>query len=361
MATKSKTHNPTNFKFLHTDFFKIILTDVVAQSNLEDKTSPTNTNRATLPDTEASIPDEAVFYVHRSLLASLSAELDKHVNNDMKEGIQGVMELSEVDEATMTAFLQWAYNLKDDYTIENPKATSALLGHTKIYVLADRFNTVALKDLAYNKITALLVDLGMVAAANDVEAVMTAVSYAFGNLPFSTSSTRISAPTEKLLNYFAQYTSWALDVFRTNLEFCSLLENSPDFARALVTNSRSAATPPWSSIITDTGIGSTATLDVCAIPDKDNILCRQCGSCGYIGAAVVHCPQCNRYDCETGDSIQSNGNAIAILGAKRLSGTKTSYTYQCKWCAVSTTFPSGSYTHSSRLYCRKCLTSSLTI
>ncbi|KAF8459928.1 hypothetical protein BDZ91DRAFT_851821 [Kalaharituber pfeilii] len=332
MATKSKTHNPTSLNFLHTDFFKIILKDVVAQSNLEDKTSPTNTNRAKLPDTEASIPNKAVFYVHRSLLASLSAELDKHVNNDMKEGIQGVMELSEVDEATMKAFLQWAYNLKDDYTIENPKATSALLGHTKIYVLADRFNIVPLKDLAYNKITALLADLGMVAAADDVEAVMTAVSYAFGNLPFSTSSTRISASTEKLLNYFAQYTSWALDVFRTNPEFCSLLEDSPGFARALVTNSRSAATPPWSSIITDTGVGSTATLDLCAIPDKDQILSRRCGSCGNIGAAAIYCPKCSRFDNETGYLIHSNGNTIGILGAKRLSGTKTSYTYKCKCC-----------------------------
>ncbi|KAF8459940.1 hypothetical protein BDZ91DRAFT_636201, partial [Kalaharituber pfeilii] len=187
--------------------------------------------------------------VHRSLLASLSAELDKHVNNDMKEGTQGVMELSEVDEGTMNAFLQWAY--KGDYNMlcnvesesdtmacsDNPKASSALLGHTKVYVLADRFNTVRLKDLAHNKIAALLEHLGMVAASNDVEAVMASVSYAFGNLPFSSSSSSsITTSTEPLVKCFAQYTSWAMDVFRGKPEFCSLLEHSPDFAKALVTN-----------------------------------------------------------------------------------------------------------------------------
>ncbi|KAF8459934.1 hypothetical protein BDZ91DRAFT_740625 [Kalaharituber pfeilii] len=284
MATNSQKHDPTSLDFLNTDFFKIILKDV-ARSELDGNTTA-NTNLSRLTGTEGGIPRRAVFYVHRSLLASLSAELDKHVNNDMKEGTQGVMELSEVDELTMRALLQWAY--KDDYIIENPEASSALLRHTKIYVLADRFNIVPLKDVAYNKITTLLADLGMVAATDDVAAVMAAVSFAFCNLPFSTaSSSSISTPTEKLLKYFAQYTAWALDVFRTNPEFCSLLESSPDFAKSLVTNSRSAATPPWSSTIVETGDGrkGTVSFESTCEDDKTHILSRLCtaSGCNYVG------------------------------------------------------------------------------
>ncbi|KAF8459929.1 hypothetical protein BDZ91DRAFT_740614 [Kalaharituber pfeilii] len=350
MATMSQTHSCIQI------FFKIVLKDVIAKSKLEAKMSVTNTNPAKATDTEGGIPEQAVFYVHRSLLASLSAELDKHVNNDMKEGTQGVMELSEVDGATMTAFLQWAY--KDDYTTENPKAASALLGHTKIYVLADRFNTVPLKDLAYNKITALLADLGMVAATDDVEAVMNAVSYAFGNLPFSSfSSSSITAPTERLLKYFAQYTSWALDVFRAKAEFCSLLEHSPDFAKALVTNSRSAASPPWISAIIESGTGGNGTVNVSAVSvDKTHPLSRVCtnSGCNYSGVMYIKCPGCSKMDHEVGYSIQINGNTLGILGEDRVSGSRTSYTYKCKWCQVSNTFNSGVWGHHNWLYCRKC-------
>ncbi|KAF8464274.1 hypothetical protein BDZ91DRAFT_640381, partial [Kalaharituber pfeilii] len=174
--------------------------------------------------------------IHKSLLASLSPELQKHTNNEMREGREGVMELSEVDEPTMEAFLEWAYF--KDYTVywtsPLPKTTSSVIRHTKMYVLADRFNTAILKNLAYSKLTALLADVGMIAAETDVAALMEAVTYAYDNLPYST----------KLLEYFAQYISWALDVFRTNKEFQALLVNSTDFVKALVANSRGAAAPP---------------------------------------------------------------------------------------------------------------------
>jgi len=36
-------------------------------------------------------------------------ELYKHANNDMKEGRENVIELSEIDVSTLEAFLEWAY------------------------------------------------------------------------------------------------------------------------------------------------------------------------------------------------------------------------------------------------------------
>lgn len=49
------------------------------------------------------------YFIHKSLLSSLSLELYKHINNVMKEGNENVLELSEVDSPTMEAFLGWAY------------------------------------------------------------------------------------------------------------------------------------------------------------------------------------------------------------------------------------------------------------
>ncbi|KAF8459924.1 hypothetical protein BDZ91DRAFT_740596 [Kalaharituber pfeilii] len=301
MATKSPTHGPTNLKFLHTDCFKIVLKDVIAESNLEATTSSTSAKQAEPTDSNGGIPDEAVFYVHRSVLASLSAELDKHVNNDMKEGTQGVMELSDVDRVTMTAFLGWAYRFTDGYTIENPNAASALLAHTKMYVLADRFNIVSLKGLAYNNITALLVNIGMVTNTGNVEAVMAAVSYAFGNLPFrSFSSSSTAAPEEQLLKYFAQYVSWALDTFRANPEFHSLLEHSSDFAKALISHSRSAISPPWRATTTGTGVANTP----------------RCASCRNI-SVFLHCRQCCRNDGKTADRKKEDSPCFRLYRYSR--------------------------------------------
>ncbi|KAF8460091.1 hypothetical protein BDZ91DRAFT_430922 [Kalaharituber pfeilii] len=120
----------------------------------------------------------------------------------MREGKEGAMELSEVDEATMKAFLEWAYC--NDYTTNLQKGPTALLYHTKIYVLADRFNVVTLKSLAYSKITGMLAEIGMIAEKDDVEAMTAVVTYAFANLLFSSSNPRtISTPKERLLQYLS--------------------------------------------------------------------------------------------------------------------------------------------------------------
>ena len=52
---------------------------------------------------------EHVFYAHKELLMSLSLELRNHIENDMREGREGAMEISGIDEPTMKNFLGWAY------------------------------------------------------------------------------------------------------------------------------------------------------------------------------------------------------------------------------------------------------------
>ena len=84
--------------FLRSDVFKIVLKDAALES-LTEGTSTTIKHDSKRPE----------YFIHKALLSSLSTELDKHVNNDMKEGRENVIELSEVDEPTLKAFLEWAY------------------------------------------------------------------------------------------------------------------------------------------------------------------------------------------------------------------------------------------------------------
>ncbi|KAF8455436.1 hypothetical protein BDZ91DRAFT_746564 [Kalaharituber pfeilii] len=241
--------DPT-LEYLFSPFFTIVLKNPQGADTTNDTTAATN----------SALPQKRKFYVHRSLLASLSPELEKHANN-MKQGLEGVMELSDVEEATMKALLEWAYT--KDYTIPNPTSASALPKHTKLYALADRFNIETLKDLVYSRITKLLTDLGKMEEAANIEALLSAITYAFDNLPSCTanSSDGIQAvPSDRLLKYFAQYSAWLLNVLKDKKEFCKLLLSCTDFARAVLFVSRAAAAPPW--VDREGGVAEiTVTLD----------------------------------------------------------------------------------------------------
>ena len=148
--------------------------------------------------------------------------------------------------------MQTKANIKSRPQPRNPKG---ILFHTKVYALSDRFNVTKLKDLAYSKITALFVECGMVADKSDMDAVMEAVTYAFGHLTLSVQKGPFSPDSlnskEKLLVYMVRYMAWARDSFQKNEAFLHLLEECPEFAIALVFTSRSASAPPWSETVND--------------------------------------------------------------------------------------------------------------
>ena len=239
-----------------------------------------------------------------------------------------------------------------------PKGSTAILFHTKIYVLGDRFNVTKLKDLSYSKITTLFVECGMVAEKVDMDAVMEAVTYAFGHLTLSAQKAQCSPDNldtkEKLLVYMARYMAWAVDSFQKNELFLNLLEDCPDFAVALVFSSRSASAPPWSAKTSDESFDSTT-----------HILSRSCSNCSYKGVMYIYCTGCKHYDSEVGLQV---GSAAVADGGQRLSGTKEDFTYTCKWCkhkqicnstSASFTDPvsNSSYTAASNLnslVCRRC-------
>ncbi|RPB23927.1 hypothetical protein L211DRAFT_785969, partial [Terfezia boudieri ATCC MYA-4762] len=311
-------------------------------------------------------PRRPEYFIHKTLLSSLSTELHKHVNNDMKEGKEKLIELGEVDEPTVEAFLEWAYFQDYQPTSPLPKSSAALSYHTKIYVLADRFNIPLLKDLAFSKITALLAELGMVAEHTDLVAIVAAVKYAYENLLTNVSSS--GAPLERLLRYFIQYISWALDAFRSNDEFKKLLAGNSDFAEALVVSCNPALTPPW--IIVDGSNSEAASKDTEKImfttsTDSNHILYRKC-SCGYTGVMGVQCASCTRFDDQVGTKVEFHGTLLGTFGVSRITGTQTNFQYTCKWCQVTELYNTsarvyytnrGNYTAQSclgSLWCPKC-------
>jgi len=231
------------------------------------------------------------------------------------------------------------------------KSSTALPYHTKLYVLADRFNIPPLKDLAFSNIAALLAELGRVSERADLLMTVAAVTYAYDNLLAHSGSLGDSGPApERLLRYFAQYIAWDLEIFRYNEEFIKLLASNSDFAEALVVCCNPALVPPWiTDVIAKASKSGAAseesekiTLDT--VSDSSHLLYRNC-SCGYKGLMGIMCTSCNCFDDQVGTSVLFHKSPLGTVGAGRISGTVTALKYTCKWCQ----------THGNAfLWCRKC-------
>ncbi|KAF8459941.1 hypothetical protein BDZ91DRAFT_740635 [Kalaharituber pfeilii] len=394
--------------FLSSEFFKIVLTDAdpdVPLSETPGTSTSGSSSETTKPSStggaSTSAPDSSsVFYIHKALLANISSELRKHVHNEMKEGKEGVMTLGDVDKETMARFVEWAYT--GDYPVEETSrrrlpagvpglgagakggtaagsggaskthdktsAATSLLPHAKLYVLADRFNIPDLKLLSYTRLTDILSS-----SCEDPQNptpppkrliprdLLAATKFAFENLPpdpHTTTSSRFridsvrtpaaaaaSGNEENLLEFLAGYATWALDSLRADPEFCDFVEESAEFARALICGAKPADTPPW------TGGGGKQSSGV------HSILNRRCtyNTCGgYIACAYVRCSSCSRNDYEVGTEVVMGGKKTWI-GSERVRGTRTSYSYTCKWCGHTANHSAHSY-----LYCRKCNNPNLT-
>ncbi|KAF8462119.1 hypothetical protein BDZ91DRAFT_735144 [Kalaharituber pfeilii] len=153
----------------------------------------------------------------------------------MREGLNGEMLLREVDEVTLQYFLQWAY-LKE-YDINEPEnRNSAILIHTKLHVLADRFNVLALKTLSFNKMKSSIEQQPTQITASALTMVVDTARYAVENLPNL---------KEDLVDYLLCYMAWMLPRVRELPEFTSLIQEHPDVAITLLKLTPRAAQPPW--------------------------------------------------------------------------------------------------------------------
>jgi len=249
----------------------------------------------------------SVFYIHKALLASLSPELKKHSDNQMKEGLAGEMVLEEVDRKTMQRFLQWAY--RGEYTVTLPPhspPTTSLLSHIHLYVFGDRFNIPPLQNLSYNHIISLLPQLQLhmpsggssapTAAATSTTTshllsdrdhliLLRALRYAADNLP-STS--------DRLMMQLIQTLAWSLESVSPLPEFAVVVHAQPEVAVAVCRAARGSVEPPWVQVdfrkprpAVKEGGGKGA--EGLTKPRKSK--CAKAG-CGWIGFPSLQCRRC---------------------------------------------------------------------
>jgi len=173
--------------------------------------------------------------IHKKLLASISPELGKHVNNDMREGIEGKIHLPEEGEEALTLFIEWAYTgeyAHKSITLENPPESEdhveitrapvdpwpSLHKHLQLCVFADKFNIPILKELAEWKFRTEIHRIEP-SSERDATSLVMVMGYAYDNLPSS----------HPILIFLAQYASWKLELLRATTEFNQLILTQPTF------------------------------------------------------------------------------------------------------------------------------------
>ncbi|KAF8459861.1 hypothetical protein BDZ91DRAFT_785590 [Kalaharituber pfeilii] len=248
---------------LQTKVFTIILPD--ANVDVATTSHPnTSTARGNADSSNESVETMPVFYVHKGILASISPEFLKHIENEMREGLEGEMRLREVDMGTMQAFLKWAY--LNEYSVPADwDLMTALLTHIKLYIFSDRFNISALKEQSFANVKATLVRPGT--QSSDVHLrtakLLVAAHYAIETLP---------SLKEPLVVYIIQYLGQVLPDLCELPEFLDLANSCPE---AIVEICK--ASSKKSGV---TGSGSTGDPDV---------LIRTCRGCGVTSVADLEC------------------------------------------------------------------------
>ena len=168
--------------------------------------------------------------MHKKLLASISPELNKHVNNDMKEGIEGVIRLPDEEEEVLTLFTEWAYT--GDYARKH-NAALAIVGdsmgpeqdpwpslhkHLQLCVFGDKFNISILKKLAESKFHTEINRIEPM-SKRDTTGLVMVIGHAYDNLPSS----------DPILKFLARYAAWKLELLRGTTSFNDLILTQPDF------------------------------------------------------------------------------------------------------------------------------------
>ncbi|PUU78970.1 hypothetical protein B9Z19DRAFT_1140566 [Tuber borchii] len=186
-------------------------------------------------------PDGKKMEIHKKLLASISPELNKHVNNDMREGIEGIIRLPEEGEEVVTLFTEWAYT--GDYTHKGdipsgiPGLTQdpwrSLHKHLQLCAFSDKFNIGALKQLAESRFHTEINPLEP-QSLRDAAGLLVVIGYAYDNLPSS----------DPILKFLARYASWKLDLLRAIGGFDNFILGRPDFLNQLLIHLNGLKTKP---------------------------------------------------------------------------------------------------------------------
>jgi len=179
--------------------------------------------------------------MHKKLLASISPELNKHVNNDMREGIEGIICLPDEGKEAVMLFIEWAYTGDYTYKGDIPSGTPglnqdpwpSLHKHLQLCAFSDKFNIGALKKLAESRFHTEINPLEP-RGERDAAGLLMVIGYAYDNLPSS----------DPILKFLAQYASWKLELLRMTIGFDNLILAQRDFLNQLLIHLNGLKTKP---------------------------------------------------------------------------------------------------------------------
>lgn len=176
---------------------------------------------------------------------------------------------TETADMTISQFVEWAY--KGDYaepdssTVDNcqgkhhkhkqeapeGKMTTAtsqdiadadevlmyhtLLCHLRVYIFADTYLVLGLKTLAFEKLTAGLIEMGQPSTLNEQLAVVDCLKEAFTRVP----------ARDDLLDWLARYAAWSLDRLRQVTQFHDVLKDRPALGSCMMETLNPATEAPW--------------------------------------------------------------------------------------------------------------------
>lgn len=110
-----------------------------------------------------------------------------------------------------------------------------LLCHLRVYIFSDTYLVDGLKNLAFEKFTTVVKDVGSPKNLNEQLAVIDCLSLAFSTLP----------SRDDLVEWLARYAAWCLSSLRSQEKFHELLQKIPALSYRMLGMLNPADAPPW--------------------------------------------------------------------------------------------------------------------
>ncbi|KAF3403923.1 hypothetical protein F1880_010292 [Penicillium rolfsii] len=205
--------------------------------------------------------------IHQRLLESKSEVVAAAFQRDFPERHSRCYTFTETTHVTVSQFIEWAYsgdytdvkpmpidkpwekqpgNPPEPTTLEPPDELSeeskvlpahTLLSHLHVYVFSHVYQVSKLKELAFDKFTTVLKDMGKPTKLDEQLAVIDCLEVVFSKVD----------RYDGLRGWLAQYAAWCLDTLRLQGKFHGLLRRVPALSSRMMESLSPAKEAPWNT------------------------------------------------------------------------------------------------------------------
>lgn len=171
---------------------------------------------------------KTAFHVHVDLLCESSSFFKAAFTSPWKENTERKMKLADDDAATFELFVQWLYTQQYEITTEKKQGIARMLEPVRLYVLAEKYDIVKLKNKICRKLYEGRTVHGFGPCKNTVEC-------AYDNLPQSSPMRRM------LVDWYTWHVTCRWFEYEENQKWLPRVpEFAADLAVALSKKSRSS-------------------------------------------------------------------------------------------------------------------------